>query len=531
MPGMPRIRRSTALIAAVVTVSLVTMGFARVAARTRGGAQLLDQVLSLVALRHVDPIAADSLYEAAARGLVKELGDPYTELLTPADRAAFLRNTSGHYSGVGMLLTPPVDGYVMVDKVFPNTPAASRDVRQGDRITAIDGTSVRDWGVDRVQAKLLGVTGTPVEVQYQRAGAAQPITHRFNRAEIHVSSVPFQLMLDEQVGYVPVTQFGEQTAADVARALQQLEKQGARSLVLDLRGNPGGIVGEAFSLANIFLPQGKTLLTVKERDGEEVLRAERAPLAPGLPMVVLVDGGSASASEIVAGALQDYDRALVLGTTSYGKGLVQSVYELDGGYALKITTGRWFTPSGRSIQKPRKFDTNGRYVEVLPDSLETDAVRRARPKYTSSGGRTLYGGGAITPDMILPSDTITTAEQRVRRALSPYAAQYFAALTAVAEEHRTGLAADFTVPSSWRESVVARLARDSVRLEPALVRDGAAEIDRALEERAARLVFGDSTVLRHQLRYDTQLNTAQSLLRGKASQMAVFDAAAKKDRG
>jgi carboxyl-terminal processing protease len=506
-------------------------GFASVTARTRGGAQLLDQVLSLVALRHVDAIAPDSLYEAAARGLVRELGDPYTELLTPADRAAFLRNTAGRYSGVGMLLTPPVDGYVTVDKVYPNTPAASRGVREGDRITAIDGTSVRHWSLDRVQAKLLGETGTLVQVQFQRTGVPQPIAHHFARAEIHVSSVPFSLMLSEGVGYVPVTQFGEQTAADVARAVQSLQRQGANGLVLDLRGNPGGIVGEAFAMANLFLPQGKLLLTVKARTGDEALLAERAPLAPAVPLVVLVDGGSASASEIVAGALQDYDRALVVGTTSYGKGLVQSVFELEGGYALKLTTGRWFTPSGRSIQKPRRFDGNGRYVEVTPDSLETPAVRRARPTYRSSGGRTLYGGGAITPDVILPTDTISTAEQRLRRALAPHAAKYFAALTAVAEQQRAAVRSDFSVQPAWRAAVVSRLARDSVRLDPALVQAGAAEIDRALEERLARVAFGDSTVLRHQLRFDTQLTAAQALVQGKTSQMAVFEAAAKRGAG
>lgn len=516
--------RVATLIVAVLGVSVIT-GFARIATRTRSGAQLLDQVLSLVALRHVEVIAPDSLYEAAARGLVRELGDPYTELLTPADRAAFLRSTKGRYSGVGLLLTPPVDGFVMVDKVYPNSPAASRGVHEGDRITAIDGESVRNWSLDRVQAKLLGESGTAVQVVFQRGGESPPITQRFTRADIHVSSVPFSLMLGEGVGYVPVTQFGEQTAFDVARAVQSLQRQGANGLVLDLRGNPGGIVGEAFSLANLFLPEGQILLTVKERTGDEVLRAERAPLAPTMPLVVLVDGGTASASEIVAGALQDYDRALVLGTTSYGKGLVQSVYELDGGYALKITTGRWFTPSGRSIQKPRHFDASGRYVEVVPDSLETSAVRTTRPTYASRGGRTLYGGGAITPDVILPADTITTAEQRLRRALAPHYTKYFAALTAVAEQQRGAVRSDFAVLPAWRSAVLAHLAKDSVTLDARVVEAGASELDRALEERIARLAFGDSTVLRHQLRNDAQLRTAQRLVQGKATQMAVFDAA------
>ena len=520
-------RSRTFAIAALIALPVAAGAFVVQERASVNSARLFDQVMSLVSDRFVDSIATGDLYERAARGLVAELRDPYSELYTPKDLEKFNQNTGGFYGGIGMLIEDQ-NGTIIISKVYPNTPAAARGVREGDRITAIDGVSVRNWSVDRVQAKLLGETGTAVQVAFQRSGVAQPLAQRFLRAEIHVSSVPFAMMLSDGVGYVPVTQFGEQTAADVARAVQSLQRQGANGLVLDLRGNPGGIVGEAFSLANLFLPEGKVLLTVKERGGEEVLRAERAPLAPSLPLVVLVDGGSASASEIVAGALQDYDRALVLGTTSYGKGLVQSVFELDGGYALKITTGRWFTPSGRSIQKPRQFDASGRYVEVSPDSLETAAVRRARPTYTSSGGRTLYGGGAITPDLILPSDTISTAEQRVRRALSPHYGKYFAALTAVAEQQRAAVRSDFTVQPAWRSAVLAHLAKDSVTLDARVMEAGAAEIDRALEERIARLAFGDSTVLRHQLRYDSQLSTAQALVKGKATQTAVFDAAAKR---
>jgi carboxyl-terminal processing protease len=295
---------------------------------------------------------------------------------------------------------------------------------------------------------------------------------------------------------------------------------------MDLRGNPGGIVDEAFALANLFLPAGKVLLTVRERGGQEQMRAAREPLAPALPLVVLIDGGSASSAEIVAGALQDYDRALLLGTTSYGKGLVQSVYNLDDGYALKLTTGRWFTPSGRSIQKPRHFDEAGRWVEAAPDPAESDSARRARPTYRSSGGRTLYGGGAITPDVVLRPDTLSASEQRVRRALSPHFATLYSALTDVAEAQRGRVRADFTVQPAWRDTVISRLQRDAVRIDRTVLDAGAAEIDRALEERVAKIVFGDSTALRHALKYDTQLQRAQALLQSRVTQAEVFAAAA-----
>lgn len=521
-------RRRTLAIAASLCLPLVGTAWSLRSRAEQRGAQLLDQVMTAVALRYVDTLAADSLYEAASRGLLKELGDPYTELLTPKDRAAFLRNTGGRYFGVGMLLTPPIDGHVMVDKVYPNTPAAARGVREGDRILAVDGEAVRGWSVDRVQATLLGERGTPVRIQFRRGGLGEPLSLDFTRAEIRVSAVPFSLMLEDQIGYIPVSQFSDRTAADVAAAVTALTARGATGLVLDLRGNPGGVVDEAFALANLFLPAGKVLLTVRERTGVQELRSEREPLAPQLPLVVLVDGASASSAEIVAGALQDYDRALVLGTTSYGKGLVQSVYEIADGYALKLTTGRWFTPSGRSIQKPRRFDDAGRFVEVRDEAQESDSARRARPTYRSLGGRTLYGGGAITPDVVLRSDTITSDEQRLRRALAPHGAALYSALTELAESQRGTLRPDFAIAPQWRERVYARLQQDSSRIDRALFDAGASEIDRAIEERVAKVVFGDSTAMRHTIKYDNQLRKARELLRAQTTQAAVFAAAAKR---
>jgi len=521
---MNRRRRTLALVATLF-LPLVGAAWSLRSRAEQRGAQLLDQVMTAVALRYVDTLSADSLYESAARGLLKELGDPYTELFTPKDRAAFLRNTGGRYFGVGMLLTPPVDGHVMVDKVYPNTPAASGGVHEGDRILAIDDELVQGWSVERVQTKLLGAKGTPVRVQFRRSGVSEPLSLSFTRAEIRVSAVPFNEMLDDRIGYVPVSQFSERTADDVAAAVASLQANGATGLVLDLRGNPGGIVEEAFALANLFLPAGKVLLSVRDRSGTQELRSERTPVVPRLPMVVLIDGSSASSAEIVAGALQDYDRALLLGTTSYGKGLVQSVYDIDHGYALKLTTGRWFTPSGRTIQKPRRFDGAGRYVEVRADSTESDSARRARPTYRSSGGRALYGGGAITPDLVLRADTISSSEQRLRRALAPHFASFYAALTDVAESQRGVVRPNFSVAPSWRERVYQRLQRDSVKIERSVFDAGAAEIDRALEQRVAKVVFGDTTAMRYTYKYDTQLQRARELLRGQPTQAAVFGAA------
>lgn len=523
---MTRLRRVAlvGLIALPVVVG-AAVGQSRA---TQRGAQLLDQVLTFVALRYVDTLTADSLYEKTARGLIKELGDPYSELLSPKDLAAFSRTTVGRYAGVGMLLTPPVEGFVMVDKVFPNTPAESRGVQEGDRIIAVDTFKTAGWSVERVQEKLLGEKGTKVSVTYRRQGVTAPLTFNFTRAEILVPAVSFHLMLDGNIGYVPLTRFSEQTTHDVAEAVQDLRKQGARGIVIDLRGNPGGIVDEAFGMSNLFLPKGRELLTVRERGTSQPMIAEQDPLAPDIPLVVLVDGGSASAAEIVAGALQDYDRALLLGTTTYGKGLVQSVYTLDGGYALKLTTGKWYTPSGRSIQKPRHFNEQGQWVEIPSDSLETNAVKAKRPTYKSTSGRTLYGGGAITPDVIQAPDTITTPELKLRRMLAPHSQKYFDAVNSIAEAQKGKLTADFAYNPAWRDALFKKLVADSVPVDRATFDAGAADVDRVIESRVAKVSFGDAVAQKHQVKDDVQLRRAVALLRASTTQAQVFAAAAKR---
>ncbi|MEP6831909.1 MAG: S41 family peptidase [Gemmatimonas sp.] len=524
---MIRLRIRRAILAPLLIVPVVIGASVMSSQPARSGPQLLGQVLNLVAARFADTIDVQQLYEKAARGLVTELGDPYSELLSPKDLDAFSRNTVGKYGGVGMSLSPPVAGYVIVEQVFPNTPAESRGVQEGDRILAIDTFQVRGWSVDRVQSLLLGDPGTNISVTYRRIGVEAPIKLQFTRARIEVPAVAYHLMLDDQIGYIPLARFTDRTTKDVGDAVRALRSQGAHGLVLDLRGNPGGIVDEAYGMANLFLPKGKELLSVRERSGTHAMVAEEDPLAPDIPVVLLVDGGSASASEIVAGALQDYDRALVLGTTTYGKGLVQGVYNLDGGYALKITTGKWYTPSGRSIQKPRHYNEQGQWVEVVPDSLESAAVRAKRPLYKSAGGRTLYGGGAITPDVIVPADTISTPEQQLRRLLAPHSQKYIEEINAIAEEQKGKLSATFAFDPAWRSELYNKLLADSVVIDRAMFNAGGADVDRAIESRIAKISFGDGIARKHEMKEDSQLKRALAVLHNARTQAQVFLAADK----
>jgi carboxyl-terminal processing protease len=242
------------------------------------------------------------------------------------------------------------------------------------------------------------------------------------------------------------------------------------------------------------------------------------------PLVILTDGGTASASEIVAGALQDHDRALVLGTTSFGKGLVQSLFPLDGGYALKITTGKWYTPSGRSIHRERKLLADGRFVEARPDSLETEAEKKARPTYSSDGGRTVYGGGGITPDVIVPDDTLATSEQEFLRSLAPKAQPFVTALNQYAMELKQTARRDFTVTPEWRTELRRRLGAVGVTIDAKYEPVATKVFDRELDRRVSRLVLGDAGARQRSANEDHQLARAIALLSNARSQDALFAA-------
>jgi len=515
--------RKTALVAGFLVVPVLAGGFALQARDVRGGAQLLDQVLTFVHMRYVDTLDANALYEKAARGLVKELGDPYTELFSPKQMEEFTRNTNGRYAGLGMEITP-IGDYVTVGKVFSETPAERGGVMEGDRILQIDTFPARKWTTQQVQNKLLGVPGTQVRVSFGRPGVPEPITMNFRRAEVKVPAVRYSLMLDERTGYIPIERFSENTTADVAMHVRSLIERGAKGIVLDVRNNPGGILDQAISTTNLFLPAGKEVASVRGRGDMQKFVSEQQPIAGDIPLVVLTDGGSASASEIVAGALQDYDRALVIGTTSFGKGLVQSLYPLDGGYALKITTGKWYTPSGRSIQKDRRMG-DALLLDPISDTVVTDTSRHDRPEYKSTGGRIVYGGGGITPDVMVVPDTITTAEQTMRRLLLPKMGAVFSVVGEMAIELKGQVQPNFTLKPEWVESYYTRLDTAGVKIDRATWDAGRREADRYLEQRIARTAFGDTLAKRREIKDDNQLRKAMELLRKGNTQAELFVAA------
>jgi carboxyl-terminal processing protease len=537
---MSRLRKS--FLAGVLLVPLLVGGFVVQESGPREGARLFDQVLTLVADRFVDTVDTATLYEKAARGLVAQLSDPYSELFSPKQLQRFSSQSTGRYGGIGMQIENQ-EGNITVVKVFPNTPAERAGVQEGDRIIAVDSVPTRGWSTQQVSDTLVGTIGTRVNVRFARPGVAQPIDHRFTRAEVHVPAVQYHLVLDNSIGYIALQTFNETAAEELQRAVNDLSRRGAKSFVVDLRDNPGGILDQALSVSDLFLREGQQIASVRGRHGQsQSYITRRGSHIPNAPMVVMVNGFSASASEIVAGALQDHDRALVVGTTTFGKGLVQTVFPLEGGWALKMTTAKWFTPSGRSIQKDRTpgqpgtlastqsgsggdvSRNRGTIDDEIPDSTETEAVKKDRPIFRSDAGRIVYGGGGITPDVIIPEDTATSAEQEFARALAPKAGVVRAALYDMALElkNRGQVQPSFTVTPEWRNEFFRRLEAAKVTTDRAAFDRARPLVDRWIGDQVARLTFGDTAAFRRNVPIDPQLTRALEMLKRGATQKDLF---------
>ena len=518
---MSRVR--TAAVTTLLLVPIVAGGFLLQEPPVRANARLFDQVRSLITSQYVDSIKDSQVFEKAAHGLVRELNDPYSELLTPKESESFNRNTNGRYGGTGMLLEEQSGVGVVVGRVFPNTPAAEAGVLEGDRIIGIDTASTQGWPINKVSENLRGKPGSAVTVTYARPGVTEPIKLRFTRAIVHIPAVQYSGLFDGSIGYVPLQTFNENAAEELEAAVRKLEQQGAKGIVLDMRENGGGIVEQALAVSGLFLQEGQEIVSVRSRSGpSETARSRGTHLGTSIPLVVLVDGSSASATEIVAGALQDHDRALIVGTTTFGKGLVQSVFPLDGGYYLKMTTGKWFTPSGRSIHRERQLLADGRYVEASPDSTESDSARKARPVFKSDAGRTVYGGGGITPDVRVMDDTLTTVEQEFLRAIAPKGQAVQTVLQRYAFELKGTVKPGFAVDSAWNAELLRRLEGVGVKVEPRFRVAASRVLVQELEHRVARMAFGDAAAKERELTRDRPLSAAVELLRKSTTQRELF---------
>ncbi len=364
-------------------------------------ARLLAEVLERVKQEYVEPVDDHRLIEAAVRGMVMDL-DPHSRFLDTDEYAEIRINTTGSYTGVGLELNVR-DGQVVVVSPIEGTPADRAGIRANDVILAIDGEPVTDGNIAACLERMRGQPGTTVALRIARAGTAEPLEYKLLRSHVEVHSVRHQL-LEDGYGYLRLTHFSETTYKDLRRAINALQNDapgGLRGLVLDLRNNPGGVLDAAVEVADAFLDEGLIVsASGRGRESNFSHRARPGDLLDGAALVVLVNEGSASASEIVAGALQDNKRALIAGSQTYGKGSVQTVMPLSNGRAIKLTTSRYFTPAGRSIQDrgiepdvplppAEREDAQAAVTEHRRDPgqalLQTDRQLRAAVELLSSG--------------------------------------------------------------------------------------------------------------------------------------------------
>ncbi len=406
---------------AAVLAVVVTLGVApSLTAQDDLRAQLdiFGQVLSQVRTQYVDPIDNEKLIKGAIDGMLGTL-DPHSVYM-PAERyEAFSDGFKADYSGIGINFDIR-DGQLIVISPLEGTPAFRLGIRAADRIVAIDDVDVPSTiSNNDVFKKLRGPEGSLVKVAIERADVAGRLDFDIKRARIPQESVPYGFMIRPGVGYVRITRFAQKTGEELEARLEQLQAQGMKELLLDLRFNSGGLLHQAVEVSDRFLPPGEKIVYTRGRGPSatsDYFASDRDKHLD-FPMIVLVDHGSASASEITAGAIQDTDRGLVAGVTTFGKGLVQNQVKLSNSSALLLTIAKYHTPSGRLIQRDySNGDKESYQEEAYSRDVEPESVLAKRPQFKTGNGRVVYGGGGIRPDVIVPSESLTTAEVDLERA-------------------------------------------------------------------------------------------------------------------
>jgi carboxyl-terminal processing protease len=494
-------------------------------------ARLFDDVLGYVADYYVDSVTESELYDFAIDGLLGQLADPYAQFLRREDFEELTESTTGNYGGLGIRIDVR-DGWITIIAPIAGTPAADAGLDTGDRIVAVDGRSTFGWKSDKAVSELRGPEGSNVTITVARPGFPEPMDLTIARAIIHVTAIQLATVIGNDVGYVSLvgTSVSETLAQELVQAVDSLRGVGAKSLILDLRYNPGGLLDQGVEVSDLFLDPGATVVSTRgrARGTTESFRARSPQRWPEMPVIVLVNHGTASASEIIAGAIQDHDRGLVLGLPTFGKGLVQTVFRLGRTEALRLTTARWYTPSGRTIQRPMLRADAAELVDSTTSAL---AGADTTEIFHTDGGREVRGGGGIRPDVIVYPDTLTEPEQDFYRALGAQLPIYRDVLTSYALELKgSGTVTDesFRVTDGMRREVIRRLEDKGVELAPALVTGASGIIDLEMTYEIQRYVFGRGSENLRRLRDDRQVARAVEML-GQARTVPDLLALAEKE--
>lgn len=379
--------------------------------------EIFTNLYKTVNMNYVDETNPGELMDKAIKSMLADL-DPYTNYFNEADVVRFKINNTGEYTGIGAMITRK-EGKIVIKEPYKDYPADKAGLKAGDEIIQIGDVLLKDYKED-ASTLMRGAKNAKVEVKYIRQGKTTTATIVLD--EVDVKAVPFYGKVDEKTGYIVLTQFNRKASSEVHAALIDLKGKGAERIILDLRGNPGGLLGEAVNICNLFVPKGEVIVTTKSKieKHNQTYKTSREPVDLEIPLVVIVDGKSASASEIVAGALQDLDRAVIIGSRSFGKGLVQRPIDLTYGTQVKVTISRYYTPSGRCIQALdySKKDANGKAIKTDEKNFNAFKTRKGRP---------VFDGGGVLPDVILEETQVSAIADALQKndALFDFATQWY----------------------------------------------------------------------------------------------------------
>jgi carboxyl-terminal processing protease len=513
MKGPSAKARWTGLIA-ILTLSILCGGWLlRRKAAPEGTvyqqARLFENVVGSIHSHYIDSIGEGDLYQTAAKTLVASLRDPYAELLTRESYRQYQRQMSGTEVDVGLAGENGIG-------------SARSAFAPGDIILSIDGKSTAGWSARRLEEALAGGTGTTVTVLVRPWGSSTPVVRRLTRTVVHVPAASAGILLGAGVGYIELRRISDGAATELRQAVDRLVAGGMKSLVLDLRGDPGGLINEGVRVASLFLHPGDTV-AISEGRSPEHSKVYLAGLSGGwdeLRVALLVNHGTASSAELIAGALQDHDRAVIIGTPTFGKGVLQTTYPLGEEIAIKLTTARWYTPSGRTVQRPRQ-DREGA-VGNRPPSL--------MPRlFHSDGGRAIPDASGILPDLTIRGTPRSDAERALLAALGEDIGLFRGALSDYADDLRKTSEApkfqSFRVTDEMRDQVYQRVQLIGLELPRTTFDNASPYVDEQLGYEITRAQFGPVAEARRRALSDRQMQTAVRLLRRARSQSEALSIA------
>jgi carboxyl-terminal processing protease len=527
---MRRFRPLSAVLFVVAVSALVGGMFGRSALATDDKVlehnKTFTAALSAIESSYVDKVDSDRLVYGAVRGMLGTL-DPHSSFFDPKEYAQMRERQEGRYYGLGITIQT-IDGDITAASVFEGSPAYKNGIRRGDIIARIAGEEAKGWTTEQAMKKLRGAKGTPVQIQIKRRGYEKPIELEVVRDEVQILTVPAYFMIDATTGYIRHQDWGENTDREIQRALNELKSKGMKRLLYDIRGNPGGPLDQAIKVSNEFLPRGKMIVYTRGRvpNSDQDYRATEDSEFLDVPMVVLMNRNSASASEIFTGSLQDHDRAYLVGETTFGKALVQSVYRISGGAGLALTTAHYYTPSGRLIQRPwdETFDEYLSYTQ-----RDQDVTKPHNPsdlKHTGAG-RPVYSGGGIEPDKYVAGqiegfNPTTFARMLYSRQEFENFAQAFMAEgdTRVAQTAtaRRVVTPNFTIDDTMLAAFREQLKNNRVKIDEAAFQKDLTFIKGMLRFRIDEAVFGIAEARRHLIAVDPQAQVAVTMF-GEAAKL------------